>query len=830
MTGPDVHSFLNNLQKHLNDKTMESNVYYELAELFLYQTNFPLVRHFSEHGIRKSKEHQQLQDEMRGVYYCGVSFELQHDDQAALKTFQSLYETARECENNYFLLLCRTEIANLYYHFRSFDQAYQYCLESLENLPTVEDVDFETGISYRIIRRNILTHHHRAHPLTTLKSETKMNRPWWQALLLNNLAVIKFALHQPRDAEADLQQSSQLFHSSGEDISECLYNIGVIFEDSGQHHQALDYYTRALDNARLNEHSFSMVLSALRIGYLKIFLDQSDAIPFIINEVVPLKNALHSEAEHPNYLDLIMEEYQRITDLLLLENHELRKCLSMSRTSEEKFFQMIHHSGESIFIVCDWVLAYINPKFTEISGYSEDELIGTPLMKLIHPEHQRILAEKYIECSQGTTAKQMCTLRLIRKCGETLWIQVKIMPFEWDGRSAIINYANDNMESHHFEEDIRRTQKLDSLGILAGGIAHDFNNLLTAILGNVSIAKRYTEGNDKLSRLLNQAENATHRARSLTNQLLTFSKGGTPVTRSISIVSLIKTISESVSRYSSIICEYSIPDDLWMVEVDEEQIYQVFDNIIRNATEAMPDGGRVEITAENIHSGSLPFMGESETRFVKISIRDQGKGIPAQDKDRVFDPYFTTKPQRSGLGLTTSYSIIKRHRGHIGLQSEMGTGSTFYFYLPAGENASAQLLPNTQVITPETIRILVMDDEEIVRLAVCSMLDEFGFQTISVSDGSEAISVYSEAIHSGERFDLVIMDLTIPGGMGGAEAIQRLRKIDPNIRAIVSSGYSDHPVISNYKHYGFVGCLNKPYKIETLYHLIQNILIQHPPC
>jgi CheY-like chemotaxis protein len=306
------------------------------------------------------------------------------------------------------------------------------------------------------------------------------------------------------------------------------------------------------------------------------------------------------------------------------------------------------------------------------------------------------------------------------------------------------------------------------------------------------------------------------RARDLTQQLLTFSKGGAPIKKTASIDELLKDTTVFTLSGSNVKCKFSIPEDLWSVEIDEGQISQVINNLIINADQAMPEGGTISISAENVIIGAEDVLPLKEGRYLKIKIQDQGIGIPEEYLQKIFDPYFTTKQKGSGLGLTIAYSIIKNHKGYIAVKSKLGVGSKFSIYLPALEKQipkkkEAEIRP----ITGKG-KIMVMDDEEIIRTSLGEILTFLGYEPEFARNGEEALATYKKAIDSGQSFDAVILDLTIRGGMGGKETIKKLIEIDPKVKAIVSSGYSTDPVMADFKNYGFRGVVAKPYDIKEL--------------
>lgn len=396
-------------------------------------------------------------------------------------------------------------------------------------------------------------------------------------------------------------------------------------------------------------------------------------------------------------------------------------------------------------------------------------------------------------------------------------------------RTAKLITANKNLqheiaERKRAEEELLKTQRLESMAILAGGIAHDFNNILTSILSSITLAKLSMDPGGDVYRRLSVAEKASLRARDLTQQLLTFSKSGSPVKKTASIIDLIIDSAEFVLRGSNVKCKYQFDDNLWHVDIDEGQISQVISNLLINANQAMPQGGTITITAKDIvlAENELPTLPAG--RYVLLSVKDQGVGISEKDLPLIFDPYFTTKQAGSGLGLASTYSIIKKHDGNISVETRLNEGTTFTIYLPASDGKAVTVAPLSQRVHMGSGRLLVMDDDPSIRESLGEALRFLGYDVQFAEDGSAALEQYEEALNEGKGFDAVIMDLTIPGGMGGLEAIARLRKLDPSVKAIVSSGYSNAPVMSSYKEYGFNGMISKPYKIEELSQIIHETL------
>jgi PAS domain S-box-containing protein len=393
-----------------------------------------------------------------------------------------------------------------------------------------------------------------------------------------------------------------------------------------------------------------------------------------------------------------------------------------------------------------------------------------------------------------------------------------------DGRDVRFELAIDITERKRTEEEIRRTQNLESLGLLAGGIAHDFNNVLTGVIGSLTLLEMTLSKESDEYGIASEARQAADKTRHLTRQLMTFSMGGSPVKEIASIEELVRETAELSLRGSNVKSEFHFAGDLLSADIDTGQIGQVVQNLVLNADQAMPTGGILTIAAENVEvaeDSSLPLESGS---YVKVEIEDQGIGIPENLIGQIFDPYFTTKTEGHGLGLSIVYSIIKRHGGQISVRSEQGVGSTFEFYLPASEELADAEIEEEPRWVSGVGRILLMDDEEIIHRTIGRALKKLGYDVESAYDGNEALQAYNASLDEGQPYDVVIMDLTIPGGMGGEEAIVRFRQMDPQVRAIVSSGYSNDPVMAQYADYGFCGAIVKPIDLREMMDVVQQII------
>jgi PAS domain S-box-containing protein len=494
----------------------------------------------------------------------------------------------------------------------------------------------------------------------------------------------------------------------------------------------------------------------------------------------------------------------------------------LAEESLKLFRALIERSNDAIEVIDPETGHFldVNEKACADLGYSREELLSLRVFDIDPNMAPSLYTEVPMKELRKTGSSREERLHL-RKDGTTFPVEINLSYVQLD-RDYLVTVARDITERKRMEKELLRTQKLESVGILAGGIAHDFNNILTAIIGNISLAKHQVTSEDEIFDLLNEAEMASTRAQGLTKQLLTFAKGGTPVKETASIKDIIKESTLFVLRGSKSNCEFSIGEDLWSVEVDVGQFNQVINNIMINASQAMPLGGTIKVTVENLIIEDRDNLPIKPGRYIGISITDQGIGIAEEYLSKIFDPYFTTKQEGSGLGLATTYSIIKRHDGHITVESQLGVGTTIHIYLPAFEKAIPEK-KETGLIKGQG-RILVMDDEASLRRTAGRMLGKLGYEPEFAKDGNEAIQMVKEAKEAKRPYDAIILDLTVPGGMGGKECITKLLEIDPEIKAIVSSGYSEDPVLSNFQEYGFKGMMPKPFETRSLSKVLHDVL------
>ena len=529
---------------------------------------------------------------------------------------------------------------------------------------------------------------------------------------------------------------------------------------------------------------------------------------------------------------LFAREFRELADSANEMLTRRQKTESALQESEERMAVTFRSIAEGVITTdTDGNIRLINRVAEELTGWKQEEVVGKPLtevFKVIKVKTREPIKNPVDMAMTGRVVGLTSDIILVARDGTERIIYESAAPI-LNAESRVIGVVmvfQDITERQHMEQEAQRAQKLESLGLLAGGIAHDFNNLLSTILGNVNLVRMYTEDikDKKILKTLTRTEKAVTRAKNLTQQLLTFARGGDPIRKTHSIDSLVKESASLSLRGSNVKCELLLPDDLWTVEVDEGQLIQVFNNLLINARQAMPEGGKIKVSAENIVLDRSFERLTKKGDYVKISVQDFGVGIPPEHLQKVFDPYFTTREEGTGLGLASSYSIVLKHEGYITVESELGKGTTFCVYLPAsGKKADAVEGEPERLVTGKG-RVLVMDDEEMLLVMVEDMLVFLGYKPEGACDGDEAIALYTRAMEAREPFDVVIMDLTIPGGMGGEETIKRLLKIDPDIKAIVSSGYSNSPLMSNYKFYGFKERIVKPYTIEELSRALHNVL------
>jgi PAS domain S-box-containing protein len=518
----------------------------------------------------------------------------------------------------------------------------------------------------------------------------------------------------------------------------------------------------------------------------------------------------------------------------------LNRHLALRRRSEDALAEEKERLTVTLRSIGDGVITtdisgrvrLINRAAEGLTGWQQEDAIGKKLEDVFvmideaDGSRTKSPVEKVLE--SGTIYGPTNHTLLISKEGAERIISHCGAPIR-DRKSVVVGVVlvfRDVTDHRHMLQEALKAEKLESVGILAGGIAHDFNNILTVVLGNLSMAKMELDSDNEAFRSLSQAEKAAIRAKGLTQQLLTFSKGGAPIKKSASISELLVEWSDFALKGSNVKCEFTIQEGLWHAEIDGGQVGQVIHNLVINADQAMPDGGTIRVSAENYAVRPGDSLALDRKKYIKIAVSDEGVGVAPEHLPKIFDPYFTTKRQGTGLGLATSYAIIKRHDGHIKVDSQSGFGTTFAIYLPASENHAPQEGELLDSFQQGKGKVLVMDDEQLIRQLTSEMLTNLGYQVCISKDGSEALSIFERSKKEGEPFDAVIMDLTIPGGMGGKEAISKLLSLDPEIKAVVSSGYCNDPIMADFRSYGFAGVLAKPYTAVEMSRLLHKLISQ----
>jgi PAS domain S-box-containing protein len=467
----------------------------------------------------------------------------------------------------------------------------------------------------------------------------------------------------------------------------------------------------------------------------------------------------------------------------------------------------------------DWNFTYLNPEAERLLGRRRDDLIGKNLWN----EFPELLGSPFEDNYRRVLAEQIAVEFEASDALGRVWYEMHAYP----SGTGLSVFFRDVTERKRIEEERLTTSKLDSLGTLAGGIAHDLNNILTVISGNIGLAQLEapSEAGSLLS-CLSKAGQAAQHAAHLSSQLLTFSKGGSPVKRVVSMSDLLAQAAEFSLYGSNLRGDIDLAADLWRAEVDAGQIEQVINSLLINAREAMPHGGTVRLSARNVILDDEEGILLPPGRYIKVTVADRGSGVPEEVATKIFDPYFTTKPLGSGLGLAIGYSIIKRHGGLLHLENSSAEGATFVFFLPATNREPVA----SEARTPERSmqfhhqRILVMDDEAAIRDLTSQLLSTLGYEVTAVPDGLEAVRVYERALRKGEQYQAVILDATIRGGMGGLATMKRLRSVDPNVTAIICSGYCDEAALSEFLTYGFRSALPKPFSRRDLSDALQRAL------
>jgi PAS domain S-box-containing protein len=529
--------------------------------------------------------------------------------------------------------------------------------------------------------------------------------------------------------------------------------------------------------------------------------------------------------------------YERLADsigMALAQRKAAEALLASEKrlaVEKERLLVTLRSIGDAVITTdINGIITLMNRVAERLTGWELADAVGQPLNVVFH-----IINEKTRERCDNPVDRVLKTggivglanhTALIARDGRELVIADSGAPIR-DAQSNIIGVVlvfRDITVQRKTEEALRNTQRLESIGVLAGGIAHDFNNLLGGIFGYLSLA--IDENHDKKTgQYLAKIMETMDRARSLTRQLLTFSKGGAPVRKRGPLFPFIQETAQFALSGANVSCFFDIEPGLRRCDFDKNQIGQAIDNIVINAQQAMPSGGAITITARNVLLAEQQVGVLKKGLYVRLSVKDTGIGIPSDILPRIFDPFFTTKQKGSGLGLATAFSIITRHEGYIEVQSSPGNGATFHVYLPAASEAG-EIIPQEPLLAQHRGQgtIIIMDDEEVMRDTLSSMLNAYGYSVIQLHDGSEVLPRFKETVAHKQRPVAIILDLTVPGGMGGKEAGSILRSYDKTVPIFISSGYAEDPILANPENYGFTGSITKPYMKSELAALLEKLL------
>ncbi|OQX19937.1 MAG: hypothetical protein BWK76_02895 [Desulfobulbaceae bacterium A2] len=516
--------------------------------------------------------------------------------------------------------------------------------------------------------------------------------------------------------------------------------------------------------------------------------------------------------------------------VLYLDISERRRMEIALRESEERYRDLFENATDLIQSVGpDGRLIFVNRAWCDTLGYDEGEIAALDPAAIIHPDWR----ESYHRCLQElfqSGGQHAMELVLLARNGREITVEGVAGCRMRDGKAVATRCIFRNVtEQRRLQQELLQRQKLESVGVLAGGIAHDFNNLLTAVTGNLSLLRSMGHPGDAFDPLVREMEDAARRAQSLTRQLLTFAKGGTPVKKVHSPLALVQQVANFTVRGSRSRIEVLCDEPIWPVEVDGDQICQVMQNLVLNASQAMPAGGVITLTLANCVLTQQTGRTLAPGNYVRITVQDTGCGIAPEYLDRIFDPYFSTRAGGSGLGLAVCYTIIKKHKGGLTAASTPGSGSTFTVYLPAVPGRETPQAPAGHTPSRGRGKVLLMDDEPAILKVTRQMLLHLGYTVETARHGDEALQCFLNAWQAGSPHDICILDLTIPGGLGGLEVMERLRTLAPQVKAIVSSGYAEGQIMAEYRQYGFTAVLPKPYTMDTLSELLGSLLEPEAP-
>jgi two-component system cell cycle sensor histidine kinase/response regulator CckA len=634
---------------------------------------------------------------------------------------------------------------------------------------------------------------------------------------------------EARKAEEGLRESEERYRALFEQAADTIVVIdagtGAIVEFNDKAHENLGYTRREFEKLKISDFDIFDTPEEVARHLQKIVREGPDVFETKhrtkTGEIRDIE--VSSRAIHVRERDFVQSIWRDITDRKRAEEALAaeKERLAVTLQSIADGVIATNHQGR---------VSLLNAVAERLTGWTQQEAVSKPLSDLFTVIHEKTGEPREDPVKQvlrtNLTVEMATDTLLIARDGTERMIAYSASPMrDREGTTiGVVVVFRDITEMRRMEDEVLNAKRIESLGLLAGGIAHDFNNTLTAATGNLFLAKARAGADRDMLEMLIGAEKAIFQAKRLTRQLLAFSKGGAPIKETASLPELLRETVEFALSGSNVKCEFSIPQHLWAVEVDVAQISQVINNLVLNAAQAMPGGGVIKVSAENAKAAEERSLPLGEGKYVRISVEDSGVGIPREHFGRIFSPYFTTKPGGSGLGLATAYTIVSRHSGHITFESEPGVGTTFRVYLPASDKMIPEKKGEVQKPIPGKGRILLMDDEQDVRNTTREVLRHLGYEVDLAREGMEAVEQYTAARKSDRPYDAVILDLTVAGGMGGKEAMARLLEVDPTTKALVSSGYSNDPVMANYRKHGFADVITKPYKGEELSEKLHRML------
>ncbi len=529
-----------------------------------------------------------------------------------------------------------------------------------------------------------------------------------------------------------------------------------------------------------------------------------------------------------NFIDLLPSIVNRVIDEISTERKLDETSLALQE-SENNFRQIVENSERPIFVLQDATFVAVNSAFTNLMEYTEEELYSTEFefLNLVHPDSHKIIKDIEKQRLSGKIVPKNFEFVAISKSGKSIDFEIATSKIIWNSKPASMGILNDVTEYHKMQEEITRSAKLRSLTFLAGGIAHDFNNTLSVILGNIMLVKSKIKLGEDVTNILTSIEDNIISASGLSQQLLTFSKDESPIKEILSLKGLIEEAIPFALSGTNISWKLDIGNDLPPVKVDANQIKQVLTNLLINAKHAMPNGGTIFVKTKNVCCDETNKIGNlPKGKYIELKLIDEGHGIPPEILSRIFDPFFSTKKTGNGLGLATCQSIIEKHGGFITAESEVNWGTTIIIYFPENKGK----LKRNVIINQELVfsgKVLVMDDLKSMRNFMKYILEDMQFDVETCSNSDQTITLFKSKQNSKDKFDLVILDLTITGDEGGKKVIREIRKIDKNVKAIVYSGYAADQIIMNPEQHGFNGSLSKPFSGKELSNVISKVFSEN---